>query len=223
MKKILSLLIVLMGIFVLTGCRFSPKKVNINIPIDEKEYTKEELTNGITHEEFKALSGDFIVVAKNTNSVVVDLTFEVEYYDENNSLIKSGKTYLTAVSPSSEVAVEIFDVPESYSSYKAYVDAEQSNYAKSYTDQLEVSDRMTDEVVAQVKNNSNETIDFMETAVIFYKGDEVAGFDDAIATEIKPGRYGNFSFYNPYDKNYADIEFDSYKVYVNSAYSYNYN
>ena len=87
MKKILSLLIVLMGIFVLTGCRFSPKKVNINIPIDEKEYTKEELTNGITHEEFKALSGDFIVVAKNTNSVVVDLTFEVEYYDENNSLI----------------------------------------------------------------------------------------------------------------------------------------
>ena len=94
-----------------------------------------------------------------------------------------------------EVAVEIYDTPDNFDSYKIYTDAEKVTYVKSYIDQIEISHNKTDEVVAQVKNNSSDTISYIEAAIVYYQGDNVVGFDDGIESDIKPGRSGNFNFY----------------------------
>lgn len=224
-KKFLSLFTIFMGVLLITGCKVKvpgTKEINNTVNSNTNAKVEANLSKNITSEGALTQQGRLVVIAKNNNKEVVQLSIEVEFYDSSKTLVKSGKESITAVGAGSEVAVEIYDTPDNFDSYKIYTDAEKVTYVKSYIDQIEISHNKTDEVVAQVKNNSSDTISYIEAAIVYYQGDKVVGFDDGIESDIKPGRSGNFNFYNPYNKNYDDVSYDNYKIFVNSAYSYTY-
>ena len=224
-KKFLSLFTIFMGVLLISGCSIKigsgKKTVNNTVNGNTKKETV-DLSKNITSEGALTKQGKLVVIAKNNNKEVVSLNIEVEFYDSSKTLVKSGKEDITAVGAGAEVAVEIYDTPDTFDSYKIYTDAEKVTFVKSYLDKIEITHNKTDEVVAQVKNNSEDTIDYIEAAIVYYEGDKVVGFDDGIQSDIKPGRSGNFNFYNPYNKNYDDVTYDNYKIFVNSAYSYAY-
>lgn len=224
-NKVYSLIVILLGVIVLTGCNAvrTPNSTGTNTASGNTANAKAaDLEKNITSSAEMSQEGKLIVFAKNGNKQNIELTVEVEFYDENGTVVGSGKENLYSVGANSEIAVEIYDTPSSFSKYEVYTDAEATTYIKDYSDQIEISHNKTDSVVAQVKNNSSDTISSMQVAIVFYNGEKVVGYDYEYASDVKAGRSGNFSFTNPYDRNYDDLKYDNYKIYVNSAYSYTY-
>lgn len=223
-KRIFNLFIILIGIVLLTGCVFkSPNMSNTkNTSTTDKPAQKSEpsgkLEKNITSSAATTARGSLIVFVTNNNNKDVDLKIEVEFYDENEKIVGSSEDYIFGVGAKAQIVSEMYDTPEKYSTYKIYTDADESIY-KTYFDEIEVTDNKTDKVVAQVKNNSKDTIEYMEIAVVFYQGETVVGYDSEYVTNVKPGRSGNANFYEPYDNDYNDVEYDNYKIFVNEAYS----
>ena len=121
--------------------------------------------------------------------------------------------------------MEVYDSPINFDNYVIYTDATPvADYIVSYLDQIEISHNKTEEgVVAQVKNNSEDTISNMRAVILYYRGDKIVGYDVDYTSDVKSGRSGNFTSYNPTDKSWKEISFDSYKIYVTDAYTYNHN
>ena len=221
-KKLLSLVTIIASVLLITGCGpiKRPNSTGVNTASGNVVNDSEKLEKNITSSASLTEMGKLIVFAKNNNKVDIDLTIEVEFYDENGTLVGSDKQSLYSVGAGSEVAVEMYETPSSFAKYDIYTDATGQTISKSFIKDLEISHNKTENVVAQVKNNSNETISAMEVAVVYYQGDKVVGYDYGLESDIKPGRSGNFNFSNPYNNNYDDISYDNYKIFVNEAYSY---
>lgn len=166
-------------------------------------------------------SGDLVVFTKNNKNVAVDMDFEVEFYDENGMIVGSSINYLTAVGAGREVVVEMSNTPKNFSTYKIYVDETESEEIEYFDEIKVVHNNNGEEIVVQVKNNSQDEIKYMTVMAVYYNQGKVVGIDEDMASEIAKGRSGNFTLDYPYDTEYNDVQFDEYKVYVTEAYSYN--
>lgn len=166
-------------------------------------------------------SGDLVVFTKNNKNVAVDMDFEVEFYDENGMIVGSSINYLTAVGAGREVVVEMSNTPKNFSTYKIYVDETESEEIEYFDEIKVVHNNNGEEIVVQVKNNSQDEIKYMTVMAVYYNQGKVVGIDEDMASEIAKGRSGNFTLDYPYDSEYNDVQFDEYKVYVTEAYSYN--
>lgn len=186
-----------------------------------ESYTSSELEKNITSSGAITELGKLVVFVKNSNKVSVDMGIEVEFYDANGTIIGSDSEDLLAVGSNGEIAVEMWSTPETFDNYKIYVDVEQTD-ENSYYNQVEVTHNNNGkEIAVQVKNNSQDVIEYITVSVVYYQGDKVVGIDDSIESDIKNGRSANFNLDFPYNKRYDDVKFDNYKVFVNEAYSYN--
>ncbi len=184
-------------------------------------YSSSELEKNITSSGAVTELGKLVVFVKNNNKLTVDMEIEVEFYDANGTIVGSDSEDLQAVGVNGEIAVEMWSTPASFDNYKIYVDVEQTDEI-SYYDQVEVTHNNNGkEIAVQVKNNSQDVIEFITVSVVYYQGDKVVGIDDSIESDIKSGRSANFNLAFPYNKKYKDVKFDNYKVFVNEAYSYN--
>jgi len=169
-----------------------------------------------------AKNGDLIVFTKNNKNVPVDMDFEIEFYDENGMILGSKTGMLTAVEAGREVAVKITNPPKNFKTYKIYVDEEESREIEFFN-QIEVTHNNNgEEIVAQVKNNSQKEIENITVMVVYYNKGEIIGCAEDIAIDVSAGRAGNFTFDYPMDAEYNDIEFDDYKVIVTEAYTYDF-
>lgn len=187
--------------------------------IGGKEYTPTKLEEKITNEVATDNEGKLLVFIKNKNNIAVDIEVTVEFYDENGILIEEGKAYLTTIKSGAEVVSQIYDTPNNYSTYKVYTDAEESEIYEVVED-INVTDNDNGEkILVQVKNNSNKIIETITASVIFYENDKIVGYDESIELDVKVGRSANMEFYYPYDENYDEISFDTYKVYINECYT----
>lgn len=218
-KKILLLCLVAMMLFV-TGC--GNTGTGGNTGKNELQQENEKLTDKINSEVLQMVNGELVVVLKNDNKVDVNVDIEVEFYDENGQFIKAAQDYAYGLGAGREAAVDVYDVPEKFATYKVYADATKS-YSITYYDKVELTHSNNgEEIIAQVKNNSGQVIDSIQIAVIYYKDGKAIGYEYDLESDVKADRTANFSLDYPYDKNYRKIPFDTYKVYLNSAESYNY-
>lgn len=216
MKKKILLLCLATLLFV-TGCGTGGNEVTGGNELHEEN---EKLTDKVSSEVFQGANGKLIVITKNSNNQPVDITVEVEFYDENNTFIASAKEYEFSVVKDKEVALEIYDTPENFSTYKVYTDATKS-YGVSMMDKVEMTHSNNGkEIVVQVKNNAETVIDSITVAVVYYKDNKVVGYEYDLETDVKAGRSANFALDYPTDKNYRDVSFDTYKVFLNRAESY---
>ena len=147
---------------------------------------------------------------------------EIEFFDENNQFIDSSEDYAFGVGAGREITAYFYDVPENFATYKLYADATKT-YSITYYDKVELTHSNNgEEIIAQVKNNSDTVIDSIKVSVVYYKDGKPVGYDYDLDSDIKAGRTANFNLDYPYDKNYRDIPFDTYKVFLNAAESYSY-
>lgn len=225
MKKILASITILIFALFLSGCGeniATPNSTGTNTqggtPVAP---TPDELAKNITSTAGLTELKKLVVIAKNNNNVTVDMKIEVEFYNADGSIAGSDSEDLTAVGPNAEVAVDMYSTPKSFDNYKIYIDAEETDEI-SYYDKIElVHNKSGKNVAVQVKNNSEDTIEYIKVSVVFYKDDKIVGFEDNIQSDIKPGRSANFTMDCPYNLSYRDINYTSYKVFVNGAYTFN--
>lgn len=225
-KKLLSFVIIGFMVFGLTGCGSNSAQpnstgTNTSSGSNTNKNSAVELEKNITSSGAITDLGKLIVFVTNSNKVAVDMEIEVEFYDANGVIVGSDSEDLRAVGAGAEIAVDMWSTPSSFDNYKIYVDVEQTNEI-SYFDKVElVHNNNGEEIAAQVKNNSDDTIEYITVSVVYYQGDKVVGYDDGIEVDVKSGRSANFTLYYPYNSDYRDIKFDTYKVFVNEAFSYN--
>ena len=227
-KNILVLLVISMMLVFITGCgndnsggsnTYTGTNPYSNGGSGQK-YTAKELEKNIVSSGAVTAKGKLVVFATNNNSVPVDMSIEVEFYDANGVIVGSDDDALQAVGAGAEVAVEMWSTPNAFDNYKIYVDVEQTNNT-SYHDKVEVTHNDNGkDIIVQVKNNSEDEISYVSVSVVYYQGETVVGIDDDLESGVKPGRAANFTLSYPTNKNYDKVRYDTYKVFVNEAYSY---
>ena len=220
MKNNVKYLLVLFSCIIFTtGCGiFSNNEEGSNTSTGVNDSIR--LSENISNTQHVLTDGNIVVIAKNNNKELVELEIEVELYDESGTYLGKESDYLTAFAPNSEAAL-IFKLSDlNYDTYKIYFDAKKSNEI-SYLDQIEiVHNDNGEEIVAQIKNNSNNTIEEINASIVYYQGDKVVGYEYDYDINIQSGRSANLEFSYPYDRNYDNIRFETYKIFVNTAYSY---
>lgn len=190
--------------------------------IENEDLNVEEDDSNVKYNTYITNDGEMIIIATNNNKNVVDIEFEIEYYDKSNKLVGSGYADISAVSKNSQFALDVYDAPKSYDSYKVYVDVEETDNI-SYLGKLTAThnnNKDEEEVIVQVKNTTDKEIEYIGVSIVFYKDNKIVGYDDSLDGEIKSGRSANFTFSYPYDESYDTIYFDDYQVFINEAYTY---
>ena len=168
-----------------------------------------------------AANGNLVVFTKNNKKVPVDMDFEVEFYDENGMIVGSSMDYLTAVGAGREVVVEMTNTPKNFATYKIYIDESESEEIEYFDKIKVVHNDNGEEIVVQVKNNSEDEIENMTVTVVYYNQGKVVGIDENMEFDVAKGRSGNFTLDYPCDSEYNEVQFDEYKVYVTEVYNYN--
>ena len=225
-KRMLSLFAFIFAVLLIGGCgnkTADPNSTGKNTSSGSGSKSKEpaSLEDGIKSSGALTELGKLVVFVTNNNKVAVDMEIEVEFYDKDGTIVGSDSETLQGVGAKADIAVEMWSTPKDFDNYKIYVDVEKTTN-NSFVDKLSITHNNNgSEIAVQVTNNSEEELDYITIGVVFYKGDKVVGFDDGIEDDVKAGRSANFNIDYPYNKNYDDVNFDSYKVFVNEAYSYN--
>ncbi len=217
---VLLIIVVVIVIFMVKG---NNTKNNISSPDDYNKYLEEvekeneKLSQKISYKAETSAKNELILFIKNDNSVDTDVDIEIEFYDANDKLISSEKEYIDGFTAGSEIVKKVYDTPDDYDNYKVYFDAKKTNY-KIYKNQISQDENETeDEIIIQLKNNSNETIENIEVAIVFYKNNKVIDAETEFEYDIKSGRSANIEFSKPYD-NYLDYtDYDNYKIFINTA------
>ena len=213
--------------------------LNLELPDDEDGFTTEipnenELTGILNNADTTgvdknisarcemAKNNKLVLFAKNNGKSAVNMDIEVEFYDENKAFLGSSTKFITAVTAGNEIAVELYETPVNFASYKIYIDAEEST-AINYFDKIEITHNNNGEnILVQLENKSKETIEVLSVSVVYYNNGKTVGIKEGFEVDVKPGRKGNFTLDFPQDLEYEDVEFDDYKVYVKEVYSYNF-
>lgn len=180
----------------------------------EKNLADNIKTSGVLAED-----GKFVVFVTNKNNVIVDIDIKVEFFDANGKSLGYDVIYIFGVISNAEIAEYIYSPPANFTNYKIIVEAN-ATYVTTYYDKVTLTHKDNgEEIVVIAKNNSQDVIEDIDVTVVYYKGDKVVGIKMDYAMDIKPGAEEELNFYYPYDNNYNDLEFDSYKVYLVSAYN----
>lgn len=197
---------------------YDDKKEN---PNNTTDITMSEIEKNISTKAELAENENLIVFATNNNATPVDMEIEVEFYDDEGKFLGSSSDDLVAVGGKKEVVMEMLNTPENFSTYKIYVNAEKSEEVE-YFDEIEMTHNDNGRKIAvQVKNKSEDTIEFMTVSVVYYNHGKIVGIMDESATNVKSGRSGNFNIDYPYASEYESAKFDDYKVFITEAYSNN--
>lgn len=188
---------------------------------DEVKVNPKKLEKNITTSGAVTKYGTLIVFVNNKNNVEVDVEIEVEFYDSKGNLVGSDDDWLNGVGAKSEVAVDMWDTPDNWETYKIYVDVEQTTEYESFVKLLTIKHNNTGEkITVQITNDNDKEIEEIQVAVVFYENNQVVGYESDVEYDVKSGRSANFDLDYPYDSEYDDVYFDTYKVFINSATTY---
>ena len=211
MKK--KLLLLFGVIILLTGC-FNNKTV-------EDEPNTESLKENIktTVEKF---DNKELIFLKNNNSKAVSINIDMSYLNNEDVIISSDAKNILSVGEKNEIVLKIDNVPSEYKESKISYDVTIPSYIKDYTDNVEIEHKRGNKVIASVKNTSDVTINNLSLSVVFYNDSKIVGYDEEIILDLKSNEKGKLEFFNPMDTEHNYIKYDDYKIYINYAYSFDY-
>lgn len=214
MKKVLSLIIGIVFLLTIVGCSSKTSEEPKTKKIIDYSDKITKSSDGITK------TNKLVTVAKNNSDAVVDLTFKVDFYDEYNTLITSENSSITGVGAGAEVATQINNTPIRFARYEINFEAKTSIHEKTFYKDIKVTNKKDLIVLTKFKNNSKETIDYISAAIVYYQDGAIVGYDSNTVYNVKSGENGKIDFHQPTDEYYNEVIYDTYKVYVNEAYSY---
>jgi uncharacterized repeat protein (TIGR02543 family) len=178
-----------------------------------------------SHVSYVSYSSPYGSVALVTNnySSNVEVTATFLYYN-GSTLVETSKDYVYCLERGHTCALRGWIHDTEYTSYKVSVSWEEASSSKiGNASFISVDTSVGDEkVIAEVTNNGNEA-EFTQVAIVFYKNNNVVGYDYHYADVSSPGSIDYIEFDYPHTTDYKTIYPDSYSIYVNESYRYDWS
>lgn len=230
---VLAILILLIGMFILTGCSsgngegMNPTYTEPET-IEDEEQAMEELKKNIEKEVMGITqSGDYVIKLKNNNDVPVYVDdVSVRFFDAEGNFVKKENTYDSyfCIPANNEVVTYVWGYDNNFSEYsKSEIEIMLGEPLYTYlSENFEVKASDTNEEIAvTIVNNNDAELDSMKINVVFLKEGSVVGIEDGNIYDEKIEANGGAAYINvdyPSDSDYEDVTFDEFKVYIISAY-----
>lgn len=186
---------------------------------------------GIEYVAYETEQGLVVLLENQNDDEIGQVRITIAYYGESGEMLSTDYTFLSEMEPGRKTAIE-FDYPvdEEYEPVE-FERFELSfrldsgfSFRKSIADQIGITSNAGSDadVVMKVSNNSEYNASRIEVAVVFVKDGKVVGFDYDYVYSLEPGESEYLTAYAPYDRNWDDIQYDSYEVFINEAYTSDY-
>ncbi|MDD3174631.1 MAG: fibronectin type III domain-containing protein, partial [Herbinix sp.] len=177
--------------------------------------------------EFTDLGDGIIATLTNNNRYPVYLAATVVFYDEAGQMLDESTEYNPYFEPGKQCVMYFYGPTDtdynyiSYSSYKIVYSIDSTEYTASNVSDIKImSNRGSDNVMVEVSNIGSKTSDYTQIGIIFYKDGKVIAYDYNYAECQNPGSIDYLAFSLPYDEDYNTIQIDSYQIYINYSFSY---
>lgn len=204
------------------------KTYKCKIEVNESKSIKEDIPSAenISYKLLDTGRG-VIAILKNNNKSNVSLSAKIVYYS-NGRMIDASSESNYAFESGSTCALKFSAPTDSdyntvkYDNYDISLSVEKGTNLICVSNKISVSsDFGVENVVATVKNNSNEKLEYITIAIVFYdSAGNAIGYDYTYADCKTAGSTDYISFDFPYDSNYDTIVPDNYEIFVNDAYTY---
>ena len=230
---VLIIMILLIGIFALTGCANGNGEVmnpSYTEPetIEAEEQAIEELKTNIEKEVMGITpSGDYVIKLKNNNNTPVYVDdVSVRFFDAEGNFVKKENAYDSyfCIPANNEVVTYVKRYDNNFSEYaKSEIEVILGEPLYTYySENLDVKANDTNEEIAvTIVNNNDAELDCIEVNVVFLKEGSVVGIEEGISYDEKIEANGGAAYINvdyPSDSDYEEVAFDEFKVYIMSAY-----
>lgn len=173
-------------------------------------------------------SRGIVAIVKNNYEYPANIEADFLFYDANGKLIGKDTKYSSGLEVGRETAL-FGDVPRDanfnmvkYSSYKIAIRASEADIIGNASKISCSANFGADNVMVTVKNNGVAN-DNTEIAIVFYKNGYPVGYDWLYADVNYAGQTDTLKFDFPYDEQYETIYPNSYKIFVNNSYKYDWS
>ena len=204
------------------------KKLKCKVNVVSPDYKKKVSTSYT-----KLVDGDILVSMTNKGKEKLDyVSVDVKFY-KNGSLLDSkmtntvclpvGKTAYGKVSvpvDSNYKDIEYDQIKITVTAASVYEYAPYKNVSSNLSVTSSKSQIAYYGVIGEATNTGDSEIKSAEVGVIYYKDGKIIDYDVEYVYSLKSGATETMKFSSPYDANYNELEFDSYKVIINYAYTY---
>lgn len=201
-----------------------------NENLNNVEKAEESLIDNTNIHSWKTESGYVVATLENNNDIDVTIHANITYYDSSESMISSAETYCWDCAANGECVFWFSSPTDSnsnnvdYSSFSITYTVEDAHNNFPYTNcgsQISIESNKSSDggVVANFTNPTGSTIDSMETVCVYYLNGNAVGFSFNLITDFADTISSEFDA--PRDANFEVMNFDDYKIYINSTETYN--
>ena len=199
-------------------CKVSIKEKASTVSVSKISYSLKDTGDGV------------VAIIKNNNTSAVSLQGTLVYYNSSGKMLNSTSDYNFCVEPKATCVLTFLPPYDanydtvSYSDYKLSLKVNKATNVKYGASSLKIKSNIgTDNVTAEIKNTSSKFFDYVRTTILYFDDSgNVIDYREGYLTDVSGGSTDYISYSLPYDDNYDTIIPDSYKIYINSAYSYSY-
>lgn len=185
---------------------------------EESNDTADVVREQVEIKAIPTLDGLMCVFITNSSETIIDeLGIQINYLDENGTIINLDKDGFDMVLPGSTVVARM-DAPETYSNFEIIksvelgINSDYQNHAENVVLNSNQGDRC---IIVEITNNSDITLDEVEYIAVLYK-------DDQIATVKYPNDiYDVVSGQTVTEKiDTSDTEYNHFEIYLNQAHTF---
>lgn len=197
----------------------------------EDNFSADEALKNISYEVLDTGKG-VVAILKNNNDVTVSIDAKMVYYNNGAMIGTTGGMDNYAFEPGTECALGFIGPTDNDFNYVDYNDYKLSMSIEKGSDSLITGAKKisvnaqvgADNITAEFVNNSGKSLEFIYAVCIFYdKNKKAIDWEGKYINCKTPGSadYATFDF--PYDDNFDTVRPDSYEIYINHAYDYDWN
>lgn len=208
-----------------------PEVESENVTDGSIESAVVDLVDNVTYDEF---IGDtaYVIKFRNGNDVDILLEASITFKDADGNVQGTAFDSIYCFQKQSS-GVLAFETPHTDTEYLTGITAEVSLSASgtgifapesSSVDKITMTDNKTSNegVAVSCQNTSDKQIDNVRLMAIFYSGDQPVDYEEYVYLEFPAGGSFDYEFMKPYDLILGELDYDTYEVYVLSAFDDNY-
>lgn len=192
------------------------KKYNCKVTV-----TNTQKSNGGVRYKSSAAKDGVAVIVKNNYPYAVSVDMDCLFYDSSGIMLKKSSDYEYALEVGGECALFAYNFDEDWDTYKVNMKVERaSSHIILNAKNIKVSSSYGDENVMVKVSNAGQRNEFTKIAILFYVNGRVYDYEEQYADVKNKGDVDYLEFHFPYDYNYDTVIPDTYEIYVNSSYRY---
>ena len=218
------------GNAVITG-KVGSKKYTCRVTVEEmvkNMVSKKEAIKNLTYEEAET-KGGLVVIFENKNNVDLFFSSEVSFYDGNDQVISKGQWSGILLAEQKYITLYNYAMDRSgnqmeYAYYQLEVDAEvlENSNAQNHIEDIGIlaKEDIDGQIAAEITNNSDEYINTVSVAAVFYRSGRIVGCTFGDAQELAGKKSTTILLSKPTNM-YGPTQpiiYDEYKIFVNGTF-----